>query len=110
MIQRQHDGYGSIILTAAQMFYDERLPTVGDLDLDGRVDLVIANAASGSVSVMLNAGAVTFRPAIRVDLDNTPPRKTYALVLADLNGDGWLDIATANAGTSDLSLVFRVTG
>ncbi len=31
--QRQHDGYGSIILTAAQMFYDERLPKVGDLDL-----------------------------------------------------------------------------
>lgn len=33
VIQRQHDGYGSIILTAAQMFYDERLPNIGDLDL-----------------------------------------------------------------------------
>ena len=33
VLQRQHDGYGSIILTAAQMFYDERLPNVGDLDL-----------------------------------------------------------------------------
>jgi GH15 family glucan-1,4-alpha-glucosidase len=33
VIQRQHDGYGSIILTAAQMFYDERLPSIGDLDL-----------------------------------------------------------------------------
>jgi GH15 family glucan-1,4-alpha-glucosidase len=33
VLQRQHDGYGSIILTAAQMFYDERLPKIGDLDL-----------------------------------------------------------------------------
>lgn len=33
VVQRQHDGYGSIILTAAQMFYDERLPQVGDIDL-----------------------------------------------------------------------------
>jgi len=33
VIQRQHDGYGSIILTAAQMFYDDRLPIIGDIDL-----------------------------------------------------------------------------
>ncbi|HEX9448527.1 MAG TPA: glycoside hydrolase family 15 protein, partial [Dongiaceae bacterium] len=31
--QRQHDGYGSIILTAAQMFFDARLPNPGDIDL-----------------------------------------------------------------------------
>jgi GH15 family glucan-1,4-alpha-glucosidase len=31
--QRQHDGYGSIILTAAQMFFDHRLPSPGDIDL-----------------------------------------------------------------------------
>jgi GH15 family glucan-1,4-alpha-glucosidase len=31
--QRQHDGYGSIILTAAQMFFDQRLPNPGDIDL-----------------------------------------------------------------------------
>lgn len=33
VIQRQHDGYGSIILTAAQMFHDQRLPNPGDIDL-----------------------------------------------------------------------------
>lgn len=32
-IQRQHDGFGSVILTAAQMFYDARLPNPGDIDL-----------------------------------------------------------------------------
>lgn len=32
-IQRQNDGFGSVILTAAQMFYDSRLPNPGDIDL-----------------------------------------------------------------------------
>ncbi len=31
--QRQNDGYGSMVLTAAQMFWDERLPRQGDLEL-----------------------------------------------------------------------------
>ena len=35
--QRQNDSYGSIILAAAQMFWDERLPQRGDLDLYQRL-------------------------------------------------------------------------
>jgi GH15 family glucan-1,4-alpha-glucosidase len=31
--QRQNDGYGSIVLTASQMFFDTRLPRRGDADL-----------------------------------------------------------------------------
>lgn len=31
--QRQNDVYGSMVLTAAQMFWDERLPQQGDLEL-----------------------------------------------------------------------------
>ncbi|MBX9942992.1 MAG: glycoside hydrolase family 15 protein [Reyranella sp.] len=35
--QRQNDTYGSMVLTAAQMFWDERLPRQGDLDLYRRL-------------------------------------------------------------------------
>jgi hypothetical protein len=83
---------------------------VGDLDRDGRDDLVVANTATGSISAFLNAGAASFRSAVRIDLDNTPPRKTTAITLADLNGDGRLDIAAANGGTQDLSLIYGVRG
>jgi hypothetical protein len=82
---------------------------VADLDQDGRDDLILGNSASGSVSVLLNAGAAVFRPVLRVDLDNSPPRKTSALAVADFNNDGRLDIAAANGGTADLSLLFGVT-
>ena len=33
VMQRQNDTYGSMVLTAAQMFWDERLPHQGDLEL-----------------------------------------------------------------------------
>jgi GH15 family glucan-1,4-alpha-glucosidase len=33
VVQRQNDTYGSMVLTAAQMFWDERLPRQGDLGL-----------------------------------------------------------------------------
>jgi GH15 family glucan-1,4-alpha-glucosidase len=33
VVQRQNDIYGSIIMTSAQMFWDERLPRHGDLEL-----------------------------------------------------------------------------
>jgi hypothetical protein len=83
---------------------------VGDLDRDGRDDIIVANTASGSISAFLNAGAATFHSPLRIDLDNTPPRKTSALVLVDLNGDGRLDITAANAGTDDLSLLVGIPG
>ncbi|MGE0849384.1 MAG: glycoside hydrolase family 15 protein [Hyphomicrobiaceae bacterium] len=36
--QLQHDAYGSVILGAAQMFIDERLPRMGDADLFRRLE------------------------------------------------------------------------
>jgi GH15 family glucan-1,4-alpha-glucosidase len=38
--QRQNDTYGSMVLTAAQMFWDERLPRQGDMELYRRLCLV----------------------------------------------------------------------
>lgn len=83
---------------------------VADLDRDGRDDIVVANSASGSISAFINAGAAVFRAPIRVDLDNTPPRKTSALVVGDFNGDGRPDIAAANAGTGDISVIVSLRG
>ncbi len=40
VVQRQNDIYGSIIMTAAQMFWDERLPRHGDMELYRQLCLV----------------------------------------------------------------------
>jgi len=44
VVQRQNDTYGSMVLTAAQMFWDERLPRQGDLTLYRQL-CVVGNAA-----------------------------------------------------------------
>jgi hypothetical protein len=81
---------------------------VGDLDGDGRDDLVVGNTGAGTVSVFLNAGSATFHPAVTLDLDDTPPRKVAEMILADFNSDGLLDIATANGGSGDVSILTRI--
>jgi GH15 family glucan-1,4-alpha-glucosidase len=43
--QVQHDSYGSIVLAAAQMFFDRRLPTRGDVDLFRRLERLGETAA-----------------------------------------------------------------
>ncbi len=77
---------------------------VGDLNGDGTPDLVVANSfssASSSVSVLLATGGGSFQP--RVDVPAGSQAK--AVVVADLNGDGHLDIATANYGGGNASVL-----
>jgi len=74
----------------------------GDLDSDGKPDLAVANYGAGSgntVSVLRNtstSGSASF--AAKVDL--TTNAGPYELALGDLDGDGKLDLAVANYGSS----------
>ena len=85
---------------------------VGDLNGDGKLDLVSANAGGGSldagssarstVSVLLGKG--DGRLAGKVDY----PTGSYPLSMAlvDLNGDGKLDVMTANRDTPTVSVLY----
>jgi Domain of unknown function (DUF4347)/NPCBM/NEW2 domain/Glucose / Sorbosone dehydrogenase/FG-GAP-like repeat/Calx-beta domain len=64
----------------------------GDLNGDGRIDLVTANESSNNVSVLLGNGNGTFAPVVNYATGSVPK----GVAIGDINGDGKLDLATAN--------------
>lgn len=82
----------------------------GDLNRDGKADIVASNWATGTVEVLRGNGDGTFQAPTSITL----PGITNGLVVADLNGDGWPDVAVAgkdpvvyillNNGTGSLAL------
>ena len=81
---------------------------LGDLDGDGDLDLVFANGrhVAEPDPLYLNDGAGTFYP--RGMLSEEPDR-SYAVVLADFDGDGSLDAIVAN-DTGDRSRIYLNDG
>jgi GH15 family glucan-1,4-alpha-glucosidase len=64
VLQRQNDVYGSIVLTAAQMFWDQRLPLQGDLSLYRQLCQV--GRAAATVALEPDAGLWEYRNRSRV--------------------------------------------
>ncbi|RPD47021.1 T9SS C-terminal target domain-containing protein [Hymenobacter sediminis] len=73
---------------------------LGDVDADGDLDFVAANAGSNSVSVRLNNGVGTFSGTGTVAVGAFPQK----VVLGDVDNDGDLDLLTANATDNTVSL------
>ena len=69
---------------------------VGDFDGDGWPDLASGNYLTNAVSILSNDGAGGFKP--RVDWGTTDQPRSIAV--ADLDGDGRLDIVAASADSA----------
>src|SRR5208283_518171 len=106
---RNTSSIGSISFASNVDFATGALPygvAAGDLDGDGKLDLVVANSGTDSLSIFQNTstiGSITFSSfASRVDLatSGTP----IAVAIADLNGDGKPEIISASTSDSTLSI------
>lgn len=78
---------------------------VADLNADGKLDLALANmgnaASGGSVSVLLGNDDGTFQDFVAYSAGRQP----QAVVAADFDGDGRLDLAAANFMSGDISVL-----
>ena len=83
---------------AASPTYAGTLVALGDLDGDGRLDLVVGG--TGGSTVHLGAGDGTFAAATGTGTTTA----LDALTLADVNGDGALDLVLATAAATKVRL------
>jgi hypothetical protein len=80
---------------------------VGDLDGDGKSDLVFANFNSNIISILPNtssSGLVSFATTLTFPTGANP----YSIAIGDIDGDGKPDLAVTNLGSANVSL-FRNT-
>jgi hypothetical protein len=74
---------------------------VGDLNGDGKPDLVVANATSNTLSVLLGNGDGTFATRVTYNTGSAP----VAVAILDLNKDGKPDVAAANSGGNNVNVL-----
>lgn len=78
---------------------------VADVNHDGKLDILTADAGSLTVSVLLGNGDGTFQPAMLDSDIGALEGSPFSLAIGDLNGDGNLDLVLPEEADNNVSVI-----
>ena len=78
----------------------------GDLDGDGKSDLAVTNSDLNTVQIFKNIGAGNFMSLASYPTFGAFPSPVFVL-MADFDGNGTLDLAAVNYGSTDISILLN---
>jgi len=82
----------------------------GDIDLDGRIDIVAANYSTHTVSVLRNSPVVgSLMPTFTDRHDFSTGLFPCKVAAVDVNGDGRVDLATTTSGSHAVSVLLNTS-
>jgi hypothetical protein len=76
---------------------------VGDVNGDGRVDIIVANYTSNDVSVFLGNGNGTYQTPLTFSVSSNPT----SVIVDDFNNDCKLDIATSSFSSNNICVLLN---
>ena len=77
--------------------------TGGDINGDGQLDLVVTHYTVSSLTILQNQTNGGSLPSMQTQVVQTTERP-FSATVADLNGDGWQDIAVAGFGSDEVAV------
>lgn len=78
---------------------------LGDFNSDNKLDLSVTNPTDGTVSVLLGNGDGTFLAPVTYQTGMAVTDQPAAVSVADLNGDGKLDLAVTNLNAKTVGIL-----
>lgn len=102
------NGRGDFVPAAGSPFAVGRAPyphAVGDVNGDGKLDVVTPNVGSNNVTVLLGDGRGGFKPA--ANSPHAVAARPYYIAVGDVSGDGRPDLVTSH---DDVNLITTLLG
>ncbi|MDS4028772.1 MAG: FG-GAP-like repeat-containing protein [Candidatus Contendobacter sp.] len=111
-VLRNAGSVGAIAFDAQVTFPTDDIPgsvAIGDIDGDGKAELVVGNTNSNNVSVYRNTSSGVGNVNFAAKIDFSTGSGLKAVRLGDLNGDGKLDVAAPSSNESKLSVYLNTS-